>query len=169
MKLTLGIDPGLTGAFALLNTDGRCVAVEDLPVMRIGSLGFIDGDALLSRLLELRAGNEMHAVIELVHAMPKNGSQAAFSQGLTMGSILSALRVARVPFELVMPSQWKRAMGLIFPKDMSDTERKHRSLDKARIAFPDAPLTLAKHHNRGEALLLAQFALTKARSFASAA
>jgi len=55
-RLTLGIDPGLTGAFALLDDAGACVSVEDLPVIRDGRLGWIDADALTRRLLELRTG-----------------------------------------------------------------------------------------------------------------
>ena len=76
---TLGIDPGLTGAWAVLEADGSLVAVEDLPVIRDGRLAWIDADALLSRLLEVRGGRPMRAIVERVHAMPRNGSGTAKS------------------------------------------------------------------------------------------
>lgn len=41
--LTIGIDPGLTGAAGALNADGTFRAVFDLPVIRDRSLAWIDG------------------------------------------------------------------------------------------------------------------------------
>lgn len=46
MPLVLGVDPGLTGAWALLEPSGGLVAVEDLPVIRDGRLAWIDAHAL---------------------------------------------------------------------------------------------------------------------------
>lgn len=153
--LVLGVDPGLTGAWALLDASGGFVAVEDLPVIRDGRLAWIDADALSGRLIELRAGRPMRAVVERVHAMPRNGSQAAFSQGATLGSILAALQLVRVSIELVTPAAWKRAAGLAADK--------RASLDRARLLFPDAPLDRQKDHGRAEALLIAAHALRGAR------
>jgi hypothetical protein len=84
--LTLGVDCGITGAFAVLDADGTLIAVDDLPIIRSGKLGWIDADTLTSRLIEIRAGRELRATVERVHAMPRNGSQAAFSQGATLGA-----------------------------------------------------------------------------------
>lgn len=151
----LGIDPGLTGAWAMLEEDGSLLAVEDLPVIRDGRLAWIDADALLSRLLEARGGRPMRAIVERVHAMPRNGSQAAFSQGATLGSILATLQLVRASIELVQPATWKRAAGLSGAKDATDRERKSASLDRARLLFPDAPLDRVKDHGRAESLLIA--------------
>lgn len=82
----LGIDPGITGAFAVVDADGLLVAVEDLPVIRDRRLGWIDAEAFTTRLIELRRGRNMRAFVERVHAMPVNGSQASFSQGATLGA-----------------------------------------------------------------------------------
>lgn len=149
-RLTLGIDPGLTGAFALLDEAGACLAVDDLPIIRDGRLGWIDADALTGRLLELRAGHELHATVERVHAMPRNGTLAAFSQGMTLGSLLAVLQTVRARVELVTPGTWKRALGL--------SADKSASLDRARLLFPLAPLDRKKDHGRAEALLIAAWA-----------
>ena len=155
--LTLGIDPGLTGAFALLAPSGDAIAVEDLPVIRDGTLAWIDSDRLLGRLLELRNGVPVTAVVERVHAMPKNGTQAAFSQGCTLGSIVATLQVAHMRIEFVTPGVWKRDLGLLHGKDVKDGARKRASLDKARLLFPGAPLDRQKDHGRAEALLIAHW------------
>lgn len=159
MSLTLGIDPGLTGAWALLDGSGAVLGCDDLPVIRSGKLGWIDADALHSQLLELRAGQELHAVVERAHAMPGNGSQAAFSQGATLGSILAALQLLRARIELVTPNQWKRALGLSSDKALS--------LDRARLLFPLASLDRKRDHGRAEALLLAHWAIQRSRSVAA--
>jgi crossover junction endodeoxyribonuclease RuvC len=159
VTLTLGCDPGVTGAFAVLAPDGALLALDDLPVIRDGRLAWIDADAFVSRLLELRAGNELHAYVERVHAMPRNGSLAAFSQGCTLGSILAALQVLRARIELVTPAVWKRSMGL--------SSDKAASLHKARLSFPNASLVRQKDHNRSEALLIASWALNRPRSMAA--
>jgi hypothetical protein len=154
MILTLGCDPGITGAYAILDEAGALIAVEDLPVIRDGKLGWIDADAFTSRLIEIRGGNELHATCERVHAMPGNGSQAAFSQGATLGSILAALQVVRARIALVTPASWKKAMGL--------SADKSASLDKARLLFPTADLDRKKDHNRAESILIASFAQRRA-------
>ena len=168
--LTLGIDPGVTGAWAVLDASGALVAVDDLPVIRDGKLAWIDADALLSRLLEVRGGRPMRAIVERVHAMPRNGSQAAFSQGATLGSILATLQLVRASIELVQPATWKRAAGLSGAKDATDRERKSASLDRARLLFPDAPLDRVKDHGRAESLLIARHGLlTRGMGLARAA
>jgi crossover junction endodeoxyribonuclease RuvC len=151
-RLTLGIDPG-TGAYAVPDADGSLVAVNDLPIIRSGKLGWIDAEAFTSQLLEIRGGTELRATVERVHAMPRNGSQAAFSQGATLGSVLAALQALRARIELVTPQSWKRSYGL-----KSD---KAASLDRARLLFPAADLDRKRDHNRAEALLIAHYAATR--------
>ena len=153
--LTLGIDPGLTGAAALLDADGTPELVADLPVIRDGRLSWIDGAALQSTLLDAIRGRPCRAVVERVSAMPRQGVASSFAFGVGLGSILATLQTLRLPIELVTPSAWKLAMGL--GKD------KRASLDKARLLFPTADLTLAKHDGRAEALLIAFYALRRLR------
>jgi hypothetical protein len=50
----------------------------------------------------------------------------------------------------VTPQRWKRFYGL--------TSDKTACLAMARNLYPDAPLKLAKHHNRAESLLIARWA-----------
>ena len=153
--LTLGIDPGLSGGLALLDSDGMPELVADLPVIRDGRLCWIDGAALQSTLLEALQGRPCRAVVERVSAMPAQGIASAFTFGVGFGSILATLQTLRLPIELITPAQWKTALGL--GKD------KRVSLDKARLLFPSADLRLAKHDGRAEALLLAHYALNRRR------
>lgn len=145
--LTLGIDPGLSGALALLDDDGVPELVADLPIIRDRSLAWIDGAALQSTLLDALRGRQCRAVVERVSAMPRQGIASAFCFGVGLGSILATLQTLQIGIELVTPAVWKRALGL--------SSDKRASLDKARLLFPSADLRLAKHDGRAEALLLA--------------
>ncbi len=156
--LTIGIDPGLSGAVALLDGDGLPELVADLPVIRDGRLSWIDGGALQSVLLEALHGRPCRAAVERVSAMPAQGIASAFTFGVGFGSILSVLQTLHLPIELITPTQWKTALGL--------SKDKRASLDKARLLFPTAELHLAKHDGRAEALLLAHFALNRRREAA---
>jgi hypothetical protein len=160
--ITLGIDPGVTGAVAavqLTNTTSALLGVRELPIISHGKLKWIDGCELLTVLRDLTgSGNrdDMRAYVEHTHAMPKMGVVAASSKGLTLGSVLAALQIAGISVELVSPQVWKRALGLISP-GASDRERKAAAMSRARLMFPSAELDRVKDHNRAEALLLAAY------------
>lgn len=146
-NITIGIDPGLSGAISICFDHGEAY-VYDLPVIEDKSLKWIDGGALASLILE-HPGRRW-AFIERVSAMPKQGIASSFNFGVGYGSLLGVLQVLQIPFEFVTPAKWKRDMGLA-----SD---KKASLHKARMLFPRAELHLCKHDGRAEALLIARWA-----------
>jgi crossover junction endodeoxyribonuclease RuvC len=156
---TIGIDPGLSGAIAVLNATGDVKRLDDLPVIRSGRLAWIDGGRLQSILIDSCAGRPGKAIVERVHSMPRQGVASSFTFGVSFGSILSVLQARHLPIELVTASVWKKAMGL--------TSDKTESLHRARLMFPTADLSLAKHHGRAEALLLAHWALTRTHGAAA--
>lgn len=168
--LTIGIDVGVTGAVALISDGDQIPWVFDLPIMTFGKAKWIDAPRLIGLIRVGLKGQSAKAFVEHLTPMPpivKNGksfgggSLAAYSKGLTLGSTLTALQVAGVPFELITPSRWKRALGLIDP-EATDQVKKLASLSRARMLFPRADLRLQKHHNRAEALLLAHYGQNRA-------
>ncbi|HEY0684739.1 MAG TPA: hypothetical protein VGD45_20550 [Steroidobacter sp.] len=159
-KLILGIDPGVTGAFALIDAaSGAYVHVNDMPVVSDQSLSWVDGAELQTLLLSSINGRPAIAVIERVSAMPQQGVSSTFKFGVAVGSILGTVQTLRIPLHLIHSSQWKRALGLTFEKDVKQAERKRASLDKARLLFPTAPLDRQKDNGRAEALLIAHWYL----------
>jgi hypothetical protein len=148
--ITIGIDPGLTGAVAVIYKEGISdgwAVVHDLPVQRDKSLAWIDGKAL-AEILRPHIGRA-RAIIERVSAMPKQGVASSFGFGVNFGSVLGVLQALELPIELVTPAKWKREMNLSAEKDAS--------LHKARLLFPRCDLRLKKHDGRAEALLLAHW------------
>lgn len=157
-NLILAIDPGITGAYALVEPDGTILRVDDLPVIADLKTKWIDGDRLTEQWVALIGERDVSGVIERSHPMPEISSQAAFSLGLTLGSLLVSLQMIQARIELVAPQSWKRDLGLLSPGS-TDNSRKRMSLDKARLLFPHAPLDRQKDHGRAEALLIAHWYL----------
>ena len=150
----LAIDPGLTGAVALL-IDGEYGHVRDLPVQakRSGKRELDPGTLLdlLTELLDHAPDARVVGVIEQVAAMPGQGVSSMFSLGDTYGVCRAALTLHAHEMVYVSPAVWKRAFGL--------TKVKEYSLTLARRRFPAArdQLRRVKDHNRAEALLLAHY------------
>jgi crossover junction endodeoxyribonuclease RuvC len=149
MTLTIGIDPGLSGAIAVLDQAGELVSVSDLPIIRDKSLAWVDGDALQVMLKNALSGRPCRAYVERVGSMPGQGVASSFQFGCGFGSILGVLQATLISMVLVTPQTWKRSYGL--------GNDKHASLHKARLMWPRADLRLAKHEGRAEALLIAEY------------
>lgn len=153
--IVVGVDPGLTGAVAAVDSAGTCT-VEDIPTLELEGGGLVKRrvDGLkLARMLRhmVPAGHDCLVVIEAVRAMggQNNAVQTQGSLMRTLGAIETACEILRMPMRAVQPQRWKRAYGL--------GTKKGDSLATARALYPTAPLSMAKHHNRAEAVLLAHY------------
>lgn len=151
----VGIDPGLTGAVAAVDSAGTC-AVEDLPTVQLPGSGLVrrrvDGLALAKMLRHMvPIGHACLVVIEDVIALggKNNAVQTQGSIMRSVGTIEAAVEILRMPIKRAQPRTWKKFYGL--------GAEKGASLAIARELYPLAPLGLAKHHNRAEALLLAHY------------
>lgn len=166
--LFIGVDPGLTGAFAVLDQNGLR-GVFDLPTMPIPGVGpkalvqrKIDGRALLDLLLKTCPAGEARPtiVIEAVGTMggANNAVQTQGSLLRSLGAIETVAECLKCKVTYVAPQTWKRTYGLI-DSNLSGSQRKNKALDTARRCFPSCTdLTRAKDHNRAEAVLLARYA-----------
>ena len=158
--IVLGIDPGISGAFAVVHR-GRCVKIFDMPVMTHTKGGKVrqtyDGpktNRFLRELKELaeQKGESLRVALEDLSYRPSNGGIGAQSFAVGYGRLLAYLEINEIPFETVSANSWR-------PKMVGVKKSKADALKKARQLFPKAPLTLAKHHNRAEALLIAEYAI----------
>ena len=153
--LVCGVDPGAcSGAYSVLAADGTLLTLDDLPTIGDGKLRWVDSPALLSRLIDIKAGRTMHAVVERQGGRPGQGISSTFTSACAFGSLLATLQIAGCSIELLTAAVWKGASGL--------SADKRASLDRARLLFPGASLDRVKDHGRAEALLLARWALHRA-------
>lgn len=166
--IALGIDIGITGALAAVRAD-QLLALEDMPTQEKPGKGMtkreIDARALYELVLRVCGEWKDEAVavcLENVHSIgPKTsngvrqGSAGGFAFGDTRGAIRAVFEVMRLRPQWVAPIVWKRRYDLVTPKGEKVDKNKARL--KALELYPTAPLQLAKHHNRAEALLVARF------------
>jgi crossover junction endodeoxyribonuclease RuvC len=147
-----GIDPGLDGCLAVIEETGQ-ITFWDVPTLEsVPGRREYDLPAIVDLLLGLPVGDILVG-IEKVHAMPKNGSIANFSMGVSFGMWTALLTAAETPFEIILPTRWKKLL-------MADQGKtKDASRQVATRLFPQAAamLNLKKHHNRADALLIAEY------------
>jgi hypothetical protein len=140
--VVLGIDPGKTGAAALMSKEGIIELID-----------WSDGPTMARKLMEWQFIYAPKAALEKVSAMPKQGVVSMFNLGANYGWWQGALEALKIPYKLVRPQEWQKAAKLPKKKKPSDKP----SLPVARQMFPDAELNLAKHHGRADALLIADW------------
>ena len=153
MKI-IGIDPGLSGAIAILENN-RVLKIFDMPVMSEGKKNKRQlNSAQLVKLLSdyISDKDEVSVVVEQVNAMPGQGVTSMFNFGQTFGAIKGICAALELPIFFVRPSKWKKHFELInASKDSSRT--------KAIEMYPKLSNQLAKKKdvNKSDAILIARF------------
>lgn len=173
MKNYIGIDPGLTGAVAVIR--GNEIKFMDAPVMqvRVGKSLKNELDPRgCTRLLHSCIGYaectlDFFVTIEKVAPMPSfsrnkegeveerrsMGATSAFNFGMGFGIWIGVCAAIGLPYELVHPQSWKRRImpGMAGGKDAGRVV--------ALRLYPHAEdhLSRKKDHGRADALLLARY------------
>jgi crossover junction endodeoxyribonuclease RuvC len=147
----LGIDPGKTGALAILFP----THAEVLDTPRDEATGDIDVDEMARFVGGLNSfDHTVVATIERAQAYPRQGVSSCFNYGVGYGMWIGVLAAFRVSLFLrVGPSVWKKKM---LPPD-SDLKDKRESIKAARVLFPDVDLGKRRDAGRAEALLIAYY------------
>lgn len=159
---TIGIDPGLSGAIALLDEHGGAVWVVDMPTVTIRDRREIDGNAVAIRLATaplsalvcvervpdfMRGDNGHPLQVARLH------SAAGFVRGIAVGCGLKVRELTPTQWRAVVMPSMKTARSLA--RRMGVTV-KDESLAAARRLFPAMELHLERHDGRAEALLIAR-------------
>ena len=134
----LGIDPGTSGAMALIDADGKFVDVIKLKETQRDIWLWL-------------YGNQAHAtfaVLEKVHSMPAQGVASSFKFGENFGFCQGMLVAAGIRFEFATPQKWQKALGCMTKGDKNVTKSRAQGL------FPDAKII----HAIADALLIAEYA-----------
>lgn len=158
----VGLDPGLRGACGVVTSEGLFRAAFDLPVIGDKTLRWVDAVKFKQLLTTALAGDDAAIFIERVSAMPKQGVASSFQFGIGVGSLLGVVHGLGFPMQLVTSGKWKPFMKVSRTHaGQAQSELKKMALDRARMMFPTADLTLVKHEARAEALLIAYYGMTQ--------
>lgn len=145
MASFIGVDPGKTGAAALVHPDG----VEFLDTEGTGEPALLETIRLWVFDFDVRL-----AVLEKVHSMPKQGVASTFTFGTNYGWWQGVLLSLGVSWRLVPPQTWQK--GVVFPRGS-----KSPAVDAAERLFPGAVFRGPKGGlltGRADAALIADWA-----------
>ena len=157
----IGIDPGLSGAVAVIQDTEAYFGEHRIDVFDTPT-ALVEGEktkrkylvpAMCRLLVQYAKRNDVLAVLEHVHSMPKQGVASSFCFGEGKGMWEGILAAFEIPTELVSPQRWKKAI-------MADQgKEKSAARFKAMALFPSLAdhLKLVKHDGRAEALLMAEY------------
>ena len=153
MKI-IGIDPGLSGAIAILENN-KVLKIFEMPVMSEGKKNKRQlNSAQLVKLIKdnISENDEVSVVVEQVNAMPGQGVTSMFNFGQTFGAIKGICAALGLPIFFVSPSKWKKHFELI-------NSSKDSSRTKAIEMYPSLSDDLAKKKdvNKSDAILIARF------------
>jgi len=165
-KTFLGIDPGQTGCLAvirILDDGSREIRFFDPPLFNVKSGKKLkheyDEAGMALALLEFSTmEKETTCVLEKVGAMPGQGVTSMFNFGMGYGLWRGMLAALKVPYTLVSPVTWKKAIMMDMPKE------KDAARQRAIQLYPQlAPqLSRKKDIGRADALLLAHYGIVSA-------
>jgi crossover junction endodeoxyribonuclease RuvC len=153
MKI-IGIDPGLSGAIAVLENN-KVESIIDMPVMPEGKKNKRQlNSAQLVKIIKRNILNskEVVVVVEQVNAMPGQGVTSMFNFGQTFGAIKGIAAALELPIFFVRPAKWKKHFELI-------NSSKDASRTKAIEMYPalSDQLSKKKDVNKSDAILIARF------------
>ena len=153
MKI-IGIDPGLSGAIAIMQ-EKKVINLVDMPIMSEGKKNKRQlNSAQLVRIIKenIENNDEIAVIVENVSAMPGQGVTSMFNFGQTFGAIKGVCAALELPIFFVRPSKWKKHFDLI-------NSSKDASRTKAIEMYPALSNQLAKKKdvNKSDAILIARF------------
>lgn len=157
--MIIGIDPGVSGAIALLD-DRVYVSAHDMPyvVRATQQRKFRETDpaGLASLLISIVPDHHYAApevYVERQAPMEGQGVASMFSIGRAQGAIEGVCAGLGWQCVLVSAQRWKRAADLWGVAD------KGASIERALALYPSsiAALTKRSHHGRADAILIAHF------------
>jgi len=138
MDLFLGLDPGRSGAVALVDQEGRYA----------GSVNFTQTMPDVTMWLLERVHDIRYGLIEKVASRTGQGVKSMFTFGRYYGRAEQLLCSSRIPHHAVLPADWEREMCCLTGGD------KKVSKEAAQRLWPDAPITL----KNADAILIAETA-----------
>ena len=150
----IGVDPGLTGAIAILDGN-KVINLFEMPIMAEGKKNKrqLNSAQLVSIIKEnIKNKEETAVIVEQVNAMPGQGVTSMFNFGQTFGAIKGVCAALELPIFFVRPSKWKKHFELI-------NSSKDSSRTKVIEMYPSLSNQLSKKKdvNKSDAILIARF------------
>ena len=149
-RVFIGIAPGKSGGCGIIVIeDGIEIGIsfkfpKDISTLSVG---------LMSIIPQGLSMDNVHVLVEHVHAFPKQGSVSTFSFGQNLGQWEGTLYANEFDFSYVNPKEWIYWYGV--QKGLDKKTRKRILLEKAKELFPNMKVTF----NVSDAMLIANYCM----------
>lgn len=140
----IGIDPGASGAIAVIDDSQNVIMLQDWPGNEIAAAQLLRG---------WTTNRNIFAAIEKGQSMPKQGVRSMFSFGINCGIWKGILASFEIPFREITPRTWQKGV-------ISKAQDKKPALAAAQRMFPSAEVTGPRggaKDGRADALLIADW------------
>jgi len=148
MKL-IGIDPGKSGAIAVLSADSTILSLHDMPLNKAGEVSIV---GLRDIMLTFSKGDR--ACIEVCHGMKFDGKTQSTSSmlnyGMHVGMLQGMLFMQDVMYKEVQSTSWMSAFGV-----RGKTSGNYNGFKKCAELF--SGVDLGKKNGRADALMIAEY------------
>lgn len=158
MHTIIGIDPGRSGGLAIIQS-GLNVKIGIMPVVGKELDYALIRDTFVNAI---RMNSEFagFAVIEKVHAMPKQGVVSSFNFGRYYEGMIATCAVLKIPLVQVTPQAWKKSV--LAGQDWKGN--KEASVQYVKRRFPElnllrTPRCRKSHDGMADAVCIALYGL----------
>lgn len=149
-RVFIGIDPGKSGGCGIISIEDGVETHLNFKFPKQIDLLSVGLMATIPRGLSLE---NVHVLVEHVHAFPKQGAVSTFSFGQNLGHWEGTLHANEFNFTYVNPKEWIYWYGI--PKGLEKKKRKRLLLEKAKKLFPNMKITF----NVSDAMLIANYCM----------
>lgn len=158
-RIYIGIDPGKSGAIAVILPDD--IIINDMPLFAKREVNSKAIHMFFVYLLTLTLKQPIVCCLEQAQSMPGQGVKGVFNYGKDYGRILSCLEINDISYQEIHSLTWKKVFGLVSSK--KNKKIKKDSVAKAIKLFPDQRDKFMTPRGRlldgrAEALLMAEYA-----------
>ena len=140
-----GIDPGFSGALAVVSEEGEVLGLEDMPVLKVGSRRELNEPAIKDFLKRHKIAT---VALEKSQTRPGQGIASSGRYMMSYGVLRGLCVGLGIPYQLVHPRTWIKAMMPDMPKE------KEASIQRVGQLYPDLVLDRKKDHGKADALLI---------------
>lgn len=149
MGIVIGIDPGVSGAVAVLSDDG--IAAHDMPTVEVRGKRHVCPHRLRELFCSLDKPRYQivdAVILEHVQGVQGTGATSAFSFGRSFGLVEGVVAGLALPLVLVRPQAWTKA--LMVSRDKGEHRRAASNLWPRQAAL----FARVKDDGRADAALL---------------
>lgn len=146
-----GIDPGFSGAIAILDKEKEIIFSMDMPILQVGKKRELNEPFIRD---VLKKHLPLSVAIEKSQVMPGQGISSSGRYMASYGFLRGVCVGLGIEYQLIHPKTWKKLMMPDMPKEKS------ASIMRVGQLYPELVLARKKDHGIADAILLGRYLIS---------